>query len=361
MQRWIFIAVAMLAAGLASCSDNPETSTDEPSGEITIMPEALSNNAVAALTIEGRPTLFSFSGLGAGKTRADMSSAAYSYDIDADKWTRLADVPGNEPRLASVAVGLNDRVYLFGGYTVAEDGTEVSTPEVFAFNPATNEYEPRAPMPLPVDDAVAFAYAGRYIYLVSGWHDTGNVSDVQVLDTWEDKWFTATPYPGTPVFGHAGGIAANNIMIADGVKVTGEVDGRRQFAMSNEVYIGVIDAEDPALITWLEMDPHPGKPLYRMAAAGSEELGVIVFVGGSENPYNYDGIGYNGEPSEPSASLMPFRLKKEKWVEVDDFPLASMDHRGLPEIDGVFYIVGGMRAGQEVSGTVYALSFQKKK
>lgn len=360
MHRLGLVIAAVLAAGLVSCSEDPQEPAGEPSGTLTVMPEALSNNAVAALKVDGRATLFSFSGLGAGKTRADITSAAYSYDIAADKWTRLPDVPGGKHRLASVAVGLGDRVFIFGGYTVAEDGSEVSTPEVYAFNPQTSEYEPRAPMPLPVDDTVAFAHADRYIYLVSGWHDTGNVSDVQVLDTWEDKWFAATPYPGTPVFGHAGGIAANNIMVADGVKVTGEVDGRRQFAMSDEVWLGVIDPEDPAMITWLAMEPHPGKPRYRMAAAGSEDLGVMVFVGGSENPYNYDGIGYDGVPSEPSASLMPFRLKKEKWVDVDFFPLASMDHRGLPKIDGTFYIIGGMRAGQEVSGSVYTLNFQKK-
>ncbi|MCH8861286.1 MAG: galactose oxidase [Proteobacteria bacterium] len=355
------IAVA-LTAGLVSCSQLPRSQPGEQAGEqpgvLTVMPEALSNNAVAALMVRGHPMLYSFSGLGAGKTRADITSSAYAYDIDADTWTRLPDIPGNRHRLASVAVGLNDRVFLFGGYTVAEGGTEVSTPEVYAFNPLTNEYQPRADMPVPVDDAVAFAYAGRYIYLVSGWHDTGNVADVQVLDTREDRWFAATPYPGAPVFGHAGGVVGNRIVIADGVKVTGVVDGRRQFGISDETWMGIIDPGNPAIIRWQALAAHPGKPLYRMAATGSARLGSVVFVGGSENPYNFNGMGYNGQPSEPSGRALVFDLGRAGW-SATDFPTPTMDHRGLPEIDGVFYVIGGMRTGQEVSGNVHSLEFQE--
>ena len=45
-------------------------------------------------------------------------------------WEALPNVPGAPGRLASIAVGLFDRVFIFGGYTVAEDGAEVSTREV---------------------------------------------------------------------------------------------------------------------------------------------------------------------------------------------------------------------------------------
>ena len=38
-------------------------------------------------------------------------------------------------------------------------------------------------MPVPVDDSVALSYKERYIYLISGWHNDGNVNLVQVYDT----------------------------------------------------------------------------------------------------------------------------------------------------------------------------------
>ena len=162
---------------------------ESPAQEPLQLPIAVANNAVAGLEIDGAPHVFSFSGLGVGKTHSDITSAAFSVDLRAGTVTRLADVPGGRGRLASIAVGLYDRIFIFGGYTVAEDGSEVSTPEVYAFNPFDGSYQRRADMPTPVDDTVAFAYANRYIYLVSGWHNDGNVTNVQVFDTWEDRWF----------------------------------------------------------------------------------------------------------------------------------------------------------------------------
>ncbi len=323
------------------------------------LPIAVANNAVAGLEIAGAPHLFSFSGLGAGKTPSDITSAAFSVDLRSGTVTRLGDVPGGENRLASVAVGLYDRVFVFGGYTVAEDGGEVSTPEVFAFNPEDGSYQRRADMPTPVDDTVAFAYANRYIYLVSGWHDDGNVGDVQVFDTWEDRWFPATEYPGPPVFGHAGGIVGNTIIIADGVGIVAAAGGRRRFAMVADAYKGTIDPEHPSNIAWEAIPPHPGRPLYRMAAVGSEAIGTIVFAGGSDNPYNFDGIGYDGVPSEPTARVFGFDTTSDEWVEFADKPVPTMDHRGLVEFGGVFHTVGGMVGDQNVTSRIVAFTLQR--
>ena len=212
------------------------------------MPEPLTNNAVARLRQNGGTYLYSFNGLRAGKTPADVTAAAWEYDTSRDRWRRLPDVPGKSGRLASVAVALGSRVLIFGGYTVAADGLEVSTPEVYAFEPTDDRYRTLAPMPTPVDDAVAVAYRERYVYLISGWHDTDNVRLVQVYDAEEDHWFSATDYPGAPVFGHAGGIVGNVMVIAGGVKVVGKRGADRRFEISGEAFLGEIDKSDPAEI-----------------------------------------------------------------------------------------------------------------
>lgn len=353
------LTAALLLTAACGGSDNDQSGD----WKVATMPEALSNNAVATLEVGESPFLYSFSGLGPGKTRLDIASSAWSYDLTTHEWVQLPDVPGDEQggrdRLASVAVGLYDRVFVIGGYTVAEDGTEVSTPEVFSYDPVGQTYKPRAPMPVPVDDAVAFAYSNRYIYLVSGWHDDGNVADVQVLDTWEDRWFVATPYPGAPLFGHAGGIVGNRFVIADGVKITGVTDGQRQFGISDEAWMGEIDLEDPATITWTRIDPHPGQPLYRMAATGSERTGLVVFAGGSGNPYNFDGIGYDGAPSEPSGAVFAYNPTEGRWITIGKLPVATMDHRGLLEVGSFFYTIGGMLASQRVTGDVHAFRLRE--
>ena len=321
---------------------------------VSSLPIATTNNAVASLEVKGVEYLYSFSGLGAGKGRLDIHSRAFAINLlNGDVEVLGGLVPGGTDRLASIAVGLYDRIFIFGGYTVAEDGSEISTPEVYAFDPLTRAYQARAPMPLPVDDSVAFAFANRYIYLVSGWHDQGNVADVQVFDTWEDRWFAATPYPGRPVFGHAGGIVGNRFVIADGVAVLGrDAAGQRQFGISEDAYLGVIDPEDPSVIRWQALPKHPGPALYRMAATGSERLGMVVFAGGSPNPYNYNGIGYNGEPSEPSALVFAYDPAAGAWSDLGQKPVATMDHRGLLAAGEYFYTVGGMLADQTVSDQV---------
>ncbi|WP_260484355.1 Kelch repeat-containing protein [Sphingomicrobium flavum] len=344
MRTAIFLSLALAACTPASLP------APQP---LAPMPVAHANNAVAMLGEGDDARFYSFLGLKAGKTHEDISKSAFSYGPAANAWSSLPDVPVAQGRLASIAVGLNGKIYLFGGYTVAPDGHEVSTPEVLAFDPVTNGYEQRAPMPTPVDDSVAFAYQDRYIYLVSGWHDVGNVQLVQVYDSVEDRWARATDFPGAPVFGHAGGIFGNRIVIADGVTSTPNPEtGRRSFAMTDGAFIGTIDPADPTRIDWQPLPPHPGKPRYRMAATGHDRR--ILFAGGSVVAYNFNGEGYDGTPAPASAGVFAYDLATSTWVQLADKPAPSMDHRGLLFWQGRFHTLGGMDDQRRVIGDVIA-------
>lgn len=318
------------------------------------------NNAVAGYQMDGHEYLYSFSGLGWGKQPGDIHSNSYLVNVNEQFATDIPSVPGGKNRLASIAVTVGDLIYVIGGYTVEPDGSEISTPEVYAFDPMNETYTEVSPMPTPVDDTVALVYQDRYIYLVSGWHNEGNVADVQVYDTLEDAWFEATAYPGSPVFGHAGGIDGNRLIIADGVAVLGKDENdRRIFGATDEVYLGTINPADPADITWTAMPPHPGNPLYRMAATGVSGENLILFAGGSDNPYNFNGMGYNGEPSGPSASVFGFDLVQKEWRIFGSKPYATMDHRGLVQMGDRFYTLGGMAEDQEVIDTVSWFSLER--
>ncbi|WP_294120363.1 hypothetical protein [Sphingomonas sp.] len=291
-------------------------------------------------------------GLKGGKTFADISRDAFELDLKAGKWRALPDVPVPQGRLASIAVGLKGQIYLFGGYSVAADGTEVSAPDVYAFDPRTGSYAARAPIPVPVDDSVALPFNGRYIYLVSGWHEKDNVRLVQVYDRINDRWFRATDWPGAPVFGHAGGIVGNRFVIADGVTVLPGVTGKARFKLGDGAWMGKIDADHPEKIKWQRLPPHPGAPLYRMAATGASSGDKVIFAGGSETAYNYNGDGYDGTPANPSARTFAFNVKLGRWTDLGPKPQPSMDHRGLLEADGRFYTIGGMGQGGRVIGDV---------
>jgi len=315
--------------------------------EVKNLPEPISNNAVASVAAGDSIFVYSFMGISEGKTYKDIHSKSFKYNVKENTWRRIEDVPGDSGRLAATAATAGGKIYIFGGYTVASDGSETSVPDVYLLDPLIDSFTRISKMPVPVDDAVSLVYRDRYIYLISGWHNNDNVKNVQIFDTENYEWQQATPFPGPPVFGHAGGIIGNKIVIADGVMVIeGEKEGVRSFSMSPESWMGIINSDSLPDIAWKKLPRHPGNSRYRMAAIGDEDR--IIFAGGSSNPYNYNGIGYNEEPSVPDSSIFAFNLKESSWQELAVAPVATMDHRSLIKAGGWFYLVGGMLEQQEV-------------
>ncbi len=160
-------AALILAGGLLAGCVEPELPQLAVSS-LPALPEPVANNAVAVAGPADDPVLVSLMGLGAGRTWRDVHARGWALPAGADEWRPLAAVPGPGGRLAGTAVGFEDGVLLFGGYTVAEDGTEVSVERVQRLDFATGAWTDLAPMPVPVDDAVSFRYGERYVYLVSG-------------------------------------------------------------------------------------------------------------------------------------------------------------------------------------------------
>jgi len=319
------------------------------------LPEPVSNNAVALVPSERGVTLYSMQGLSSGRGWTDIHNHAWKLAPGQERWQAIEDVPGDRGRLAGAAAVTGGQVWLFGGYTVAEDGGEVSSPGVYRLE--GSDFRHVADMPVAVDDMTAFTYLDRYVYLVSGWHDLGNVNLVQVLDTQTLSWEQATPYPGAVVFGHAGGMVGRHMLVCDGVKIEYPGDGApRRFVMSDECWLGEVDEANHRRIDWRPVPPHPGPARYRIAATGNER-DAIIFAGGTGNPYNYDGIGYNGEPSEPEAGVLRFNVPDETWASGWSLPVASMDHRSLAFHAGWYYLVGGMEQGQAVSDRVLRWRF----
>ncbi len=321
------------------------------------LPIAVSNNAVAYVSVDGADQFYTFNGLLAGKTYQDITNQAYVWKKG--RWQQLTVPDSQLPVLASVAVTANGHVYLFGGYTVAEDHSEKSIPNVWKIDPHTDHWTAMPSMPTPVDDTVALVYKDRYIYLISGWHDVGNVDLVQVFDTVNQTWHQATAFPLPPVFGHAGGILGDHMVICDGVKAV-RIENKNHFSPSPACAIGQISDKNLTQIDWQIINHHSGTAFYRMAAAG-DDLSKIYFMAGSDNPYNYDGIGYNTLPAVPSNQVRIYDIDTKKWLIVDDSIPASMDHRGLMKTPQGFVILGGMAEQQNVINTVTYYKEQNKR
>ena len=100
----------------------------------------------------------------------------------------------------------------------------------------------------------------------------------------------------------------------------------------------------------------------RPGAVFEKKGGKIYFSGGTDNPYNYNGIGYNGQPSEPSPVTFAFDVKSEKWETINEnTPEPTMDHRGLLVTHRGLVIVGGMEKGQQVTSKVTVVKGNPRK
>lgn len=342
---------------LSACAEAPPPPVAAPIAPtdrvLAALPAARSNVAVAGVNTSQGFAIIAANGLASGKSYTDIQRSLFVWSDRHRQWRQLADLPVAEGCIASAAVGLRGRVWLLGGYTVAADGSEASTPHLHAIDPDTANIERMPDMPIPVDDALALPWRDRYIVLVSGWHDTGNVDAVQIFDSEVKSWQSATGFPGDPVFGHAGGLVGDQLLVCDGVTAKRDAKGRATFALTPDCYQGDLDPDHPGTIRWQQIAPHPGPARYRMAATGTGQGGGrVVFAGGSSNPYNYDGIGYDGAPSSASAQVYSYHFATGRWQQHADTAVATMDHRGLVEFAGSFYLIGGMRDPQTVSADV---------
>ena len=157
------------------------------------------------------------------------------------------------------------------------------------------------------------------------------------------------------MFGHAGGLVGDTIVYVDGARKNPAGD-QPKYVASDECWMGKIDHHDPRKIEWSKLPNHPGTARYRIAAGGSEKDQMIYFSGGTDNPYNFNGIGYNGQPAEPSPVTFAFDVRSSKWETLNSStPDPTMDHRGLVVLPQGLVIIGGMDKAQQVTSQVAIL------
>jgi hypothetical protein len=350
--RFAFVAV------LFSLSISPMRAAQET--KFGPLPVPLSNNAVAISHDFGESRIFSFMGIGPKKTWDAVTGSAYELNLDTGKWKELRPVPGVAGRLGASAVALHEQVFIFGGYVIDGQGGETTVPDLNVFVPAENRYYRGKDIPVPVADAVVGVYRDRYIFLIGGRStaELGAVPNVQIYDTDKDTWMQGTPIPGMPVFGHAGAIIGDTIVFVDGArKNTGGANPK--YVASSDCWMGKLPSSkkgDITKIEWSQIVAHPGSARFRIAAgAGVADRrgGKIYFSGGSDTPYDYNGVGYNGRPAEPSALTFAYDVYSQRWETVnEDVSEPTMDHRGLLVMGRSLVVVGGMRFSQQVTGNV---------
>ena len=334
----------MVAAAL--CSVAQET--------LAPLPVPVTGNAVVGVKVEGQNLVYSFGGLGPKKNSDSVSNAAYALNLRYNKWTTIRAIPGTG-RVAAVAVAVNEEVFLLGGFLPDQSGLQAIISDVSVYDPIGLRWYRGPDLPTAVRDAGAGVYRDRYIYVVGGFSKKGPTNAVQLYDTESKQWWQATPYPGPAVFGLAATVVGDNIIYVDGAKASGAATGPRYVA-ADESWIGKIDRHDPKKIEWSKLPAHPGNGHYRIAAGSADREQKAYFAGGSAEVFDYNGVGLDNTPAEPSPTVFAYNLKSNAWetiAEIDSNP--TMDHHGLAVVSDGLVIAGGMGKGQKVESMVRML------
>ena len=326
--------------------------------ELQPLPAAVTNNAVTSVKVQGQTLVYSFMGLGSSKNWDAIKNSAYALNLKYDKWTTIRSIQGSG-RLGAIAVSVGEEVFVMGGYVPDKSGSQAIVADTSVYEPIGLRWYRGPDLPVAVRDAAAGEYRDRYVYVIGGFSSKGPINAVQLYDTVTKQWAQATPYPGPAVFGHAGTVVGDTILYIDGAKASGEKTGSPWVA-SDECWLGKIDRKDPKKIEWSKLPAHPGSARYRIAAGGSDKDGKAYFAGGSAEVYDYNGIGLDGKPADPSPVVFDYNVKRSEWETITDkAPNPTMDHHGMVVTSDALIIVGGMGKDQKVEARVQSLPNEK--
>ena len=301
----------------------------------------------------GDASCFSFAGIDSSLSSGGITGDAYSLDFSSGTWRAILPLPG-DGRIGATAQAVGGAICIFGGFTVGDRLRETTLDRVDIYDIRRGTYVRGKPVPVPVDDTVSGIWRERLVYLVGGWSGEGSTGRVQIYDVRSDRWRQATPLPSPAVFGHAGGIVGDTIVICDGARV--DLDSDPPFLLSNRCFRGDIDPENPVSIDWRKISAHPGRPRYRMAGGALSREGLVVFAGGAGSAYSYSGIGYDGEIAAPTGAAFAYHVDSGRWLRLEDAPLPTMDHRGLAGDGERLFLAGGIAGGRKSTGAVQVLS-----
>lgn len=319
--------------------------------QVATLPEPVSNNAVCEGFTPTGNYLYSFAGIDSTLEYSGIHLKSWRVNTQTLQIDVLPDLPDTLGKVAAGANRVGNIIYIIGGYHVFANGNEVSSNKVHRFDVSQNQFiADGAPVPVPIDDHVQCVYKDSLIFVVTGWSNTGNVTNVQIYNTYTDSWQAGTPVPNNNSYRCFG---ASGQIIADTLYYYGGAAGFN-FNGQSRLRKGYINPANPAQIDWFV--EAVATPNYRSAAVTTH--GVLHWLGGSLVTYNYDAIAYNGSGLvSPSSEAYFYVPTTGNWgtESTADLP---MDLRGVAKISETeMFITGGIGNGAEVSDAVYRLQY----
>jgi N-acetylneuraminic acid mutarotase len=261
-----FLAVFLTGLCLIVLPDSTHSAQPEPDRGVwrTAAPAPAKRTEAAAVTLSDKIYVvggFEQPSLG-NVMKLAITPLLEEYDPITDRWTAKAPLPVG---LHHVGIGVTGgRLYVIGGYR--QSGLSVWQPvaTVYAYDPATDTWAERAPMPTARGALSVTAHEGK-LYAIGGYDGKANSAAVEVYDPARNLWASRASLP-TPR-DHLAAATVSGKVYAIGGRLNGDY---RQNLSVTEVY-------DPVTDRWARS---ADLPTARSGITASEVGGRVYVFGG---------------------------------------------------------------------------------
>lgn len=234
----------------------------------------------------------------------EVLNTVQEYDPTSNTWETKSPMP--TARRDAFASAVNGTIYVFGGH--AETGYSPSV-AVEAYDPVANEWTTRAPMPRINPGAVSCAVNGK-IYVIGGaWWPT----QVLEYDPATEAWVPKSDMPT--------GRASLICGVVDG-KIYAVGGGQGSNA------VGAVEEYDPVADTWESKAP---MPTLRKFFAGGVVDGKVYTVGGGDHP------------DYTLAVVEEYDPVSDSWATKTSMPTGRF-YFTASAVNGQLFAIGGMAA-----------------
>jgi N-acetylneuraminic acid mutarotase len=231
------------------------------------------------------------------------------YDPATDSWSAKAPLPAGLHHAGAAVAG--GKLFVIGGYTRSLLNIWHPVATVYMYDPMKDAWSERRAMPTP-RGALAVVEHGGKLYAIGGYDRSANIAALEVYDPATDAWTTKAPLP-TPR-DHLAAAVVHQRIYAIGGRLNGS------YAQN----LAVVEAYDPQQDRWVRVADMP-------TARSGITAGVLndtVYVVGGEGP---DGTFPANEAYQAHA---------DRWQTMRPMPTAR---HGLASavVNGRWYVISG--------------------
>jgi N-acetylneuraminic acid mutarotase len=298
------LALLLLPAGPAAAQDRPLGVWGSKA------PMPLRRQEAAIATLDGKIYV-----VGGNRSPDEHGTAVNStrtdeYDPASNRWRPRAPIPHGTNHVW--AVGLGGKLYAIGGF---EEPNRVGSYGVYEYDPKTNKWRDRVSLPDPPRGSAGLAVLDGKIHVIGGRDTDKSFETHDVYDPRANRWSAAAPLPAGHGRDHIAAIAASDGQI--------HVIGGR-FASSDKM-TGLHDVYDAKSNSWHAEAPLPTP---RSGGPGALYRGLIIVMGG-ERP---------GGPMYTQTEA--YDPKTKKWLTLAPMP-EGRHAAGAVVVGDTLYIPGG--------------------